>query len=78
MRDRLCGREPEDHSEVSMELSFEQFALERVRSESLCGIQEVPFGRPIVHCAPMRGDPLCLTCFETAQHEHAKQQKEGR
>jgi hypothetical protein len=43
-----------------MRVSYELWASARLRCRVRCTVE------PSMHCVPLRGDPICMACFESS------------
>lgn len=39
-------------------MKYEVWAVERLKGRAKCAVE------PSMTCIPLRGDPICMTCFE--------------
>lgn len=49
-----------------MRLSYEKWTLRRLAEKPRCNME------PSMSCIPLRGDPICMACFETEIEEPAE------
>jgi hypothetical protein len=50
-----------------MKRGFERWTLERLTERPRCSVE------PAMSCIPLRGDPICMACFEADMEKNARE-----